>query len=232
VSFFLRRIYQGVIYQPNITPFHPMTNLFLISIIFLILILGNLPTLFILSIVIIVENILLGNGFGSFSLLKAVIPFLIFLGIMTFLFSGVELAIVIVLRFFCGSLSFSLFFAITNPSDLSRALEKIYIPSRWALIPSLSLTLVPRIAKDAEETFEALYLRGEIKGFFLRWLPKTIAIILASVIYRSEFLAQSLYYKGFNLGPRSHYRKLKFHHNDFYRIFFWLVFFILTTFVV
>ncbi|WP_455142025.1 energy-coupling factor transporter transmembrane component T family protein [Candidatus Hodarchaeum mangrovi] len=232
MSFLLRRIYHGVIYQPNIIQFHPMTNLFLVFVIFLILLFGNIQILFILSIIIITENFLLGNGFGSLSLLKAVSPFLIFLGIITYLFSGFELAIIIVLRFFCGSLSFSLFFAITNPADLSRALEKIYIPPRWALIPSLSLTLVPRIAKDAEETFEALYLRGEIKGFFLRWLPKTLAIILASVIYRSEFLARSLYYKGFNLGPRSHYRKFKFHRNDFYRGFFWLGFFIFTALVI
>lgn len=232
MSFLLRRIYQGVVYNPNITPFHPMTNIFLIFIIFLMLISGNLQILFILSIVIIGENIILGNAFGGASLLKAVSPFLIFLGVMTYLFSGLELAVIIVLRFVNGSLSFSLFFAITNPMDLSRALERIHIPSRWALIPSLSLTLVPRIAKDAEETFEALYMRGEIKGFFLRWLPKTIAILLASVIYRSEFLAQSLYFKGFNLGPRSHYRKLKFHPKDIYRGFFWIAFFIFTTLLI
>jgi len=122
-----------------------------------------------------------------------------------------------------GALAFSFFFVVTNPSDLTRVLEKLRIPTRVAILPALALMMVPRVAKDAEDTFETLALRGEIKGFFIKWLPKALAIFIASVLYRSDFLAQSLYYRGFLIQKRTHYRQVSFRKIDFSRIFSWLV---------
>ena len=84
--------------------------------------------------------------------------------------------------------------------------------------------MAPRIAKDAEETYNTLVLRGEIKGSFLRWLPRMLAIFIASVLYRSEFLAHSLYYRGFSLQKRTHYKKQKFSKTDCLRVATWVVF--------
>jgi energy-coupling factor transporter transmembrane protein EcfT len=189
--------------------------------------------LFLIGIVfiLIIENVLYGNVRGSIDLLRAIIPLLLFLGGLTIFFAGFNQAIHVVLRLLAGALAFSLFFAITNPSDLTRVLEKMKIPSKWALLPSLSLTLVPRVAKDAEETFETLLLRGEIRGYnFFRWLPKTLAIFIASVLYRSELLSHSLYYRGFGIQQRTHYRSVKVQKKDLLRLFTWLLLFIVISF--
>jgi energy-coupling factor transporter transmembrane protein EcfT len=98
------------------------------------------------------------------------------------------------------------------------------IPIKWAILPSLMLTMVPRIAKDAEETFETLTLRGEIHGFFIKWLPKILAIIIASTLYRSEFLAQSLYYRGLGMHKRTHYRSVIIRKIDAFRLLIWIIF--------
>ena len=102
--------------------------------------------------------------------------------------------------------------------------EDIKVPSKIAIIPSLSLSLVPRIAQDAQQVFDTLIFRGIITGRNpLKWLPRTIAIFLAAVIYRSDFIAQSLYYRGFNTSKRTHYKVVKPNKIDLIRLFFWFI---------
>jgi energy-coupling factor transporter transmembrane protein EcfT len=192
----------------------------IIGIQFLLLLVNKIPILFFLLILVIFENAVFRNIRGSLSLLRAIIPLLIFLGIVSFVFGGLIQATIVVFRLLIGALAFSFFFVVTNPSDLTRVLEKMRVPSRVAILPALALMMVPRVAKDAEDTFETLALRGEIKGI-IRWLPKTLAIFIASVLYRSEFLAQSLYYRGFLIQKRSHYRHVPFRKRDFSRVFMW-----------
>ncbi|MFX1506544.1 MAG: energy-coupling factor transporter transmembrane component T family protein [Promethearchaeota archaeon] len=221
MAFTLRRVYQGFLYRPAALHVHPFIGILILGIQFLLLLITNIPTLFFLLILVICENIVFRNTRGSISLLRAIIPLLIFLGLVTFVFGGLIQATLVVFRLLIGALAFSFFFVVTNPSDLTRVLEKLRVPSRVAILPALALMMVPRVAKDAEDTFETLALRGEIKGI-IRWLPKTLAIFIASVLYRSEFLAQSLYYRGFLIQKRSHYRPVPFKKIDFSRAFTWI----------
>lgn len=226
MAFMLRRVYQGFLFHPDATHVHPLIGMVILGLQFTILI-ANDPVLLILLLVLVgLENIFFNNSRGSLSLFRAIIPLLIFLGGVSFIFGGPVQAFLIVIRLLVGALSCSLFFAVTNPSDLTRFLEKCKIPSRWALLPALALTMVPRVAKDAEETFETLTLRGEISGFFLKWLPRALAIFVASVLYRSEFLAQSLYFRGLAIQKRTHYRSVPFQKIDFFRSLLWLSFLI------
>ncbi|MCK4849583.1 MAG: hypothetical protein KAT16_11175, partial [Candidatus Heimdallarchaeota archaeon] len=125
-----------------------------------------------------------------------------------------------------GALCFSFYVTFTNPSDLTRVLESMKIPPKWAIIPSLTLTFVPRVIKDTQETFETLTLRGEIGGRWniLSWLPRSLAIIIASTLYRSEFLAQALYFRGFGLPTRTHYKKVIIRTSDVIRLVYWFIF--------
>ncbi|MFX0207311.1 MAG: energy-coupling factor transporter transmembrane component T [Candidatus Hodarchaeota archaeon] len=220
----IRKVYQGFLYKPDAIHFHPLIGMILLFLQFAIM-LGQSPyILFGVLILILIENIILGNLRGVLDLIRAIFPFLLFLGLLTLIFAGLNQAVLLMMRLLSGALAFSFFFAITNPSDLTRVLEKMRIPSKWALLPSLSLTLVPRVAKDAEETFETLLLRGEIKGYnFFRWLPRTLAIFIASVLYRSELLSHSLYYRGFGIQRRTHYRSVKVQKIDLLRLFIWLL---------
>lgn len=227
MAFTLRRVYQGFLFHPEAVHVHPLVGMLILGLQFAILLVNDPLILTLLLVLVGFENILFNNTRGSLSLLRAIIPLLIFIGGLTFIFGGLSRAFLVVLRLLIGAFSCSLFFAVTNPSDLTRIIENFKIPTRWALLPALALTMVPRVAKDAEETFETLTLRGEISGFFLKWLPKVLAIFVASVLYRSEFLAQSLYFRGLAIQKRTHYRSVPFRKTDFFRLFTWLIFLIL-----
>jgi len=231
MSFMLKRIYDGFLYKPDKLQIHPLIGIIIISTQFGFLILNKKWVLALLLIFIIFENILFKNIRGSLSILWALLPIIIFLGGLTYLFGGWEIMYRVLMRLLVGGLGFSFFFSIVNPSDLTRSFEKLKIPTKIALIPSLALMMIPRIAKDAEDTFTALKIRGEIKGIFLRWLPRVLAIFIASVIYRSEFLAQSLYFKGLGIQKRTHYRKVQFRWVDLIRILIWTSFIISFIFI-
>lgn len=231
MSFVLKRIYQGLLYRPESLQCHPLLGLMILVIQFVGMITTNNYVLGVLLLFIIIENICYGNLRGSLSILRAIWFLVLFLGGISYLFGGLIRMYQVVIRVLAGALGFSLFFNITNPSDLARSLEKLYLPPKLAMIPALALTFIPRIARDAEETYNTLMLRGEIKGRIWHWLPKVIAIFLASVLYRSEFLAQSLYYRGFGIEKRTHYRKVKFKLTDFIRLYFWIDFLLIYIFI-
>ena len=228
MSFMLRRVYQGFLYHPSALHVHPMVGMLILGLQFVLVLWNNILILVFLLSIVCLENIIYSNFRGSINLLGAITPLLIFLGGISIFFGGLTQALIVVIRLLVGALSCSFFFAVTNPSDLTRVLENCKVPTKLALLPALALTMVPRVAKDAEDTFETLALRGELKGFFLKWLPKVLTIFIASVLYRTEFLAQSLYYRGFGVQKRTHYRSVSLHKIDVLRIFTWLIFSVIT----
>lgn len=227
MAFMFRNVYQGFLYRAGSRSANPLTGFAVVVVQFILMLNNDNFILVIVLILLSIESIMFRNIRDILNLLKAIFPLVLFLGGITFLFGGWTKAMIVILRILISSLSFSMYFALTNPSELSRSLERIKIPARVSIIPALALTIVPSVAKDAEDTFNTLVLRGELEGHFWNWLPKTLAVFIASVLYRSEFLAQSLYIKGFGLGERSHYRSVPIKKNDVIRIFFWLIIFII-----
>lgn len=223
MAFVMSKVYNGLLYKPESHQIHPIAGLIVLLMQFILVLSNNSIFLLGIFIFILSENYFYKSLRGALNLLNAILVLLIFLGVITYIFAGLEQAIIIILRLSTSAISFSLFFTITNPSDLARALEKLHFSPKISMLAALSLMMVPRVAKDAEETFEALTLRGEVDGIFIRWLPKVIAVFVASVIYRSNFLAQSLYYRGFALGKRTHYKKLSFGILDLVRVVIWIL---------
>ncbi len=225
ISIYFDRLYRGLVFYPDSLSFHPLIGITILLMQFiLLLVLKPLPLL-LLTILIFIEFLIIAKLENLLNLLRGILPLLIFLSGSTWFFSGLEIAVSVFLRILCGALGFSLFVAFTNPSDLTHFLEIIKIPSKWALIPSLSLSFVPRVIKDVQETIDTLTLRGEIGGIrkLFLWLPKTLAIIIASILYRSEFLAQSLYFRGYGLSGRTHSRRLKAKKLDLTRFLIWFL---------
>lgn len=227
----LDRLYEGLVFRPDSTNFHPLSGILILLIQFILLLILEPVLLAILVCLICIEFLLVGGFRGILNLLWGIAPLLIFVTGTTWLFSGPINALGVFLRLVSGALGFSFVITFTNPSDLTRVLESLRIPPRWAIIPSLTLSFVPRVIRDAQETFETLSLRGEIGGKWniLSWLPKALAIIIASSLYRSEFLAQSLYFRGFGLPTRTHYRKVRFRLIDLIRTIFWCCILVLLT---
>ncbi len=223
LSYLLRTASQGLVFHPETRHYHPLISLFIIFIQFILLLHQDLVILAAIWFLIILENTI--NGFlkSSFQVIRGILSFIFFVGLILFLFNGVAAAMRIILRILIGALMFSFFFSVTNPSELTRALESLRIPSKLAIIPALTMTLVPRIAKDAEETIHALVLRDEITGMPFQWMPKMLAILIASVMYRAEFLSRSLYYRGFNTTKRTHYQRIPLQKRDGLRLASWML---------
>ena len=227
MSFMLRRIYDGFLFKADRFKTNPYVGIVILIIQFTFMIPNINWILGLLLVFIIVENIFYRNIRGALSLLYSIIPIIIILGGLSYLFGGWVQLYRVMMRFLIGALGFSFFFASTNPSDLTRSLENLKLGSKLAFLPSLALVIIPRIAKDSEDTFNTLKLRGEIRGSIFRWLPKTLAILIASVIYRSEFLAQSLYFRGFGIQKRTHYKSTVFSISDVLRLIIWFLFLVL-----
>ena len=222
----MNRLYQGFVFKPDSTSKHPFIGIMILFSQFIFLIFANPLILAIMTGLIVCEYIFSGEGRSMINLLWGIVPLVLVLTGLTWVFSGQDYAINVFLRIIFGALCFSFFVTFTNPSDLTRVLESAKVPPKWAIIPSLTLTFVPRVIKDAQETFETLTLRGEIGGRLniLSWLPRSLAIIIASTLYRSEFLAQALYFRGFGLPTRTHYKKVSLHTSDIVRLVYWLIF--------
>lgn len=223
MSYLIKQVYEGFMYKKEGLHFFPLASMVVLASQLILVVLNKEIILIGLLILILLENILFKNARGALSLFFAIIPLLFFLGLVTYLFGGLEQVFFVLIKILIGAFSFSLFFSITNPSDMTRALENIGIPSKIAIVPSLALMMSPRIGKDAEETFNTLMLRGEIKGSIFRWLPKVLAIFVASILYRSEFLAHSLFYRGYGLMKRTHYKEVKMTLKDIFRLLSWLL---------
>lgn len=227
MSYFVHRLSTGLSFKPDKASIHPGINLAIIFFQFIVLVypLSNSKTILLLSIflvLVIIELLFTKNLLNCLSLLRGILPLLIITFVITLFFSGPLRAVLLVLRIAAGALAFSIFIISTNPSDLSKFLEKLYIPYKFAIIPSLSLSLIPRTLKDIEDTYNTLLLRDEIKGSFLKWLPKLLSISISSAIYRSNFIEDSLYIKGFTSKSR---KKLGTNHRisryDIVRLIYW-----------
>lgn len=227
MSYFIHRLSNGLSFKPDKADIHPGLNLLIVFSQFFILIfpLTDINTVYLLSsllLFVFIEIIFTKNLLNCLNLLRGILPLLIITFIVTIFFAGPIRAIVLTLRIIAGALTFSIFIISTNPSDLSKFFEKIYIPHKFAIIPSLSLSLIPRTLKDIEDTYNTLLLRGELQGSFLKWVPKLLAISISSAIYRSNFIENSLYIRGFN--NRSKKRlgtNHKFSRFDLIRIAYW-----------
>ncbi len=223
LSYLLRTAYRGFTFRPDSRHYHPTFSLLIIIIQFILLLQDDLLILALAFVLVLLESAINGFFKDQLQVMKGITPLILFIGTILFLFSGVLNAIRIIFRILIGATMFSFFFSVTNPSNLTRSLEAMKVPSKIAIIPALTMTLIPRIAKDAEETLHALSLRDEIQGIPIKWMPKMLAIFIASVLYRAEFLSQSLYYRGFGTTKRTHHKKLTIHVRDWIRLFFWTI---------
>lgn len=215
-------------FKSNKSTVHPAISSVIIVFQFLALIYQStnqitINLLLILLASITLEIIITKNTKNCLSLLRGILPFIIITFVVTILFAGPDKAFILILRIITGALIFSIFIITTNPTDFSKFLERMYIPTKLAIIPGISLSLIPRTLKDIEDTYNTIYLRGEIQGSFIKWLPKLLAISISSIVYRSSFIEESLVIKGFNSHQR---RRNGPNHSsnryDFFKILYWI----------
>lgn len=228
MSSLTKQLYTGFVFKPENLVFHPLVSVISLSILFIFSIILSGWYLFFLVLFVFIEAYLINLFRDSLLLLKTIFPLLLVVFLLTAFFGGLPRSLTIVLRLILGALSFSIFFSTTNPYDLSKLLEKLKIPQKFAYLPALSMSLLPRTFKDANDTFETLLFRGELSSSFFTYIPKTMALIIASALYRSEFIAQSLYIRHFGNENRKVYIHRRYQVKDlvklsYYFIIIWLL---------
>ncbi len=187
---------------------HPLIKLIGAFIVLIALIICRLEVALFMAIIILVESIVgkvLSNIWQFFRSLRYILPPI---GIIVFLLYPLERATLILVRLIVGSIAFLNVYATTRMLDMEQALEKIKVPIYLIRTTSLAIRLIPLSIKDAEQSIEALSLRGIYKGGFRGAIP-LLAVILANSLDRTEFLTEALVAKYFLMGKRKYPWKLK-----------------------
>jgi len=139
--------------------------------------------------------------------LKGALFFIIIIFILNFLTSGINMAILIVLRLILIMSSFSLFFLTTYPEDFAYALVSIGVPYDFALTFTMAIRFVPTLAREAQLIIDAQKSRGlELeKGNFItkmrNYLPILIPLIVNS-LRRSISVAEAMESRAFGASPK------------------------------
>ena len=144
--------------------------------------------------------------------LKSIAIFLMIIGLVTYIFYGSYQAFIVVLRLVVSNMALSIILLTVDLDEIASMANNLpYIGKIIAIIPIVS-NLIPIMTKDAIDTINALYFRGELKGKLYKPsnLVKFIATFIASVWWRSLHLAESLALKGFGQKKRVVYIDKKF----------------------
>ena len=74
----LRRVYRGFLYHPNALHVHPLVGMLALGLQFILLLGNNILILFLILLIVGLENLIYQNSRGSLSILGAIFPLLIF----------------------------------------------------------------------------------------------------------------------------------------------------------
>ncbi|MEM0373500.1 MAG: energy-coupling factor transporter transmembrane component T [Sulfolobales archaeon] len=160
----------------------------------------------------------LGNYLKS---LRGALFFMIIIFLLNYFTSGIDMAILIIIRLILIMSSFSIFFLTTYPEDFALALVSIGIPYDFALTFIMAMRFVPTLAREAQLIIDAQISRGlELdKGAFITKLKNYIPILvplIVSSLRRSMSVAEAMESRAFGASPkRSSLIELSFKRRDY-----------------
>lgn len=176
----------------------------------------------------------LGNYLKS---LRGALFFIIIIFALNYFTSGVDMAILIVIRLILIMSSFSIFFLTTYPEDFALALVSIGIPYDFALTFIMAMRFVPTLAREAQLIIDAQRSRGlELdKGAFITKLKNYIPILVPLIVNslrRSMSVAEAMESRAFGASPkRSSLIELSFKRRDYIALILITSFMILMLFL-
>jgi energy-coupling factor transport system permease protein len=143
--------------------------------------------------------------------------------VVDWLFIGVDLAVIILMRLTILVSVFTLFVGTTTPEELRLALERIGVPYRYAFSLSLAFQSVTLLHGEWRAIQEAQRARGVWKGDLWRVrtlvqnLGRLVALTVPAIVLttrRAWAMTEAAYARGFEAPHRRPYRVLRMRWSD------------------
>ena len=124
---------------------------------------------------------------------------------------GLEIGLVLTLRFMILIFAFQLFLISTQPRDLVNAMEKVGLPIDYILMFIIALRFIPTLQIEGQRIHEAQLARGfnPGEGFIgkIRSVAPIAIPLVSNALLRSTVLGLTIDMRGYRTGRRTHVRE-------------------------
>lgn len=132
---------------------------------------------------------------------------------------GLEIGIVLTLRFVVLIFAFQLFLVSTQPRDLVNAMEKVGLPIDYILMFIIALRFIPTLQIEGQRIHEAQLARGfnPGTGFIgkIRSVAPIVIPLVSNALLRSNVLGLTIDMRGYRTGKKTHVRERVLERRDF-----------------
>jgi len=132
---------------------------------------------------------------------------------------GLEIGLVLTLRFMVLIFAFQLFLISTQPRDLVHAMEKVGLPIDYILMFIIALRFIPTLQIEGQRIHEAQLARGfnPGKGFIgkIRSVAPIVIPLVSNALIRSNVLGLTIDMRGYRAGRKTHVRERRFAGRDY-----------------
>src|SRR5512133_1682666 len=172
--------------------------------------LQQLKLILVMSVIFILITILtMPNGETLGYVIPQGIP--VIGGLIPVTAGGLEIGIVLTLRFVILIFAFQLFLISTQPRDLVHAMEKVGLPIDYILMFIIALRFIPTLQIEGQRIHEAQLARGfnPGTGFIgkIRSVAPIVIPLVSNALLRSNVLGLTIDMRGYRTGKRTHVRE-------------------------
>ena len=132
-------------------------------------------------------------------------------GLIPITSGGLEIGLVLTLRFMILIFAFQLFLVSTQPRDLVNAMEKAGLPIDYILMFIIALRFIPTLQIEGLRIHEAQLARGFNPGTGFVGKIRSVAPIaiplVSNALLRSNVLGLTIDMRGYRIGRRTHVRE-------------------------
>ena len=180
--------------------------------------LNQLKLILVMSVLFILITIItMPNGETLLYLIPQGIPFIG--GLVPITTGGLQIGVVLTLRFMILIFAFQLFLVSTQPRDIVHAMEKIHIPIDYILMFIIALRFIPTLQIEGQRIHEAQLARGfnPGTGFLgkIRSVSPIVIPLVSNALLRSNVLGLTIDMRGYRTGKRTHVRERVFETRDY-----------------
>ena len=180
--------------------------------------LNQLKLILVMSVIfILITVITMPNGETLLYLIPQGIPFIG--GLVPITTGGLQIGVVLTLRFMILIFAFQLFLVSTQPRDIVHAMEKIHIPIDYILMFIIALRFIPTLQIEGQRIHEAQLARGfnPGTGFLgkIRSVSPIVIPLVSNALLRSNVLGLTIDMRGYRTGKRTHVRERVFETRDY-----------------
>lgn len=180
--------------------------------------LNQLRLILVMSVIFILITIItMPNGEVLGHVIPQGVPFIG--GLIPITTGGLQIGVVLTLRFMILIFAFQLFLISTQPRDIVHAMEKIRIPIDYILMFIIALRFIPTLQIEGQRIHEAQLARGFNPGTGLlgkvRSVSPIVIPLVSNALLRSNVLGLTIDMRGYRTGKRTHVRERIFEKRDY-----------------